>query len=591
MQIKVLDNMQINVLGIMNNDLPDAIKYENDEFHEYLMRGSYLYSFSVKKYKNNSINNDLDILKVGNHISFKYNDEKRIMKIMTLNDNISSMSFTCVDVTLELISEDTPKYTAITSMSLIEYFNLFTLQYGNIVIGINEVYLEKRKLVWDSTQTKIERLLSIVTQFDAECEFKFDFYNTGALKNIIVNIYKKNNGYDIQGVGQYKSDIILTVGKDIENIERKVDITNLFTAISATGKNGLTVNGISLSETNDDGVEEFYLRYGDSIAFAPLARDMFPANIANAGTNGDTWILRNFETEYETVADLGAYMMRTLKQFAYPVVEYTIDVSSNLNWKQYDIHVGDTIKIIDMRFGTQPLLLKVRVKEIVSSFENPGVGKLVLSNFVELKSKVSSDMYILMDKLINDKTPYLSTISSTGSTIFKELTDKNTLSVSLSKSNESITQDATITYKWYINDILINTDPTLLVNYNVLDKDTNLIIVDIFKDDLKISTSQISLSKIADGISPINLFIKSSNGYQFKNNVINTTFTAILYQNNKEIDHDGTKFAYVWSKTNADGTADTAWNLAHQTSQKSITITNSDVWQRATFNCTAEPLN
>ena len=47
----------------------------------------------------------------------------------------------------------------------------------------------------------------------------------------------------------------------------------------------------------------------------------------------------------------------------------------------------------------------------------------------------------------------------------------------------------------------------------------------------------------------------------------------------------------VWSKTNSDGTADTAWNLAHQTSQKSITITNSDVQQRATFDCTAEPLN
>jgi hypothetical protein len=94
-----------------------------------------------------------------------------------------------------------------------------------------------------------------------------------------------------------------------------------------------------------------------------------------------------------------------------------------------------------------------------------------------------------------------------------------------------------------------------------------------------------------DGISPINLVIDSSNGYQFKNNIINTTFTAILYQNNKEIDSDGTKFAYVWSKTNADGTADTAWDLAHQTSQKSITITNSDVLRRATFDCTAESLN
>ncbi|ARM66776.1 tail protein [Lactococcus phage AM4] len=94
-----------------------------------------------------------------------------------------------------------------------------------------------------------------------------------------------------------------------------------------------------------------------------------------------------------------------------------------------------------------------------------------------------------------------------------------------------------------------------------------------------------------DGISPINLIIESSNGSQFKNNIINTTFTARLYQDNKEIDKDGTKYAYVWSKVNSDGTPDTAWNLAHQTSQKSITITSSDIWKKATFNCTAEPLN
>ncbi|MCT0080079.1 hypothetical protein EFK95_11110, partial [Lactococcus lactis subsp. lactis] len=106
-----------------------------------------------------------------------------------------------------------------------------------------------------------------------------------------------------------------------------------------------------------------------------------------------------------------------------------------------------------------------------------------------------------------------------------------------------------------------------------------------------VASQSVTITNVDDGTSPINLVIESSNGYQFKNNVINTTFTAILYQNNKEIDSDGTNFAYVWSKTKSDGTVDTAWNLAHQTSQKSITITNSDVWQRATFDCTAEPLN
>lgn len=93
------------------------------------------------------------------------------------------------------------------------------------------------------------------------------------------------------------------------------------------------------------------------------------------------------------------------------------------------------------------------------------------------------------------------------------------------------------------------------------------------------------------GVSPINLVIESSNGYQFKNGIINTTLTARLYQNNEEIDKDGTQYAYVWSKTNADGTEDTAWNLTHQASQKTITVTYDDVRQRATFDCMAESLN
>lgn len=114
---------------------------------------------------------------------------------------------------------------------------------------------------------------------------------------------------------------------------------------------------------------------------------------------------------------------------------------------------------------------------------------------------------------------------------------------------------------------------------------------DKVSDSVKPSDYTWSLIRGNDGVSPINLIIESSNGSQFKNNIINTTFTARLYQDNKEIDSDGTKFAYIWSKINSDGTADTAWNLAHQASQKSITITNSDIWQKATFNCTAEPLN
>lgn len=139
---------------------------------------------------------------------------------------------------------------------------------------------------------------------------------------------------------------------------------------------------------------------------------------------------------------------------------------------------------------------------------------------------------------------------------------------------------------WFpsVSEVKTSDYPSYIGTYS----DTN---VDGSTDPSKYTWTVFKGSDGQNGISPINLVIDSSNGYQFKNNIINTTFTAVLYQDNKEIDIDGTKFAYVWSKTNSDGTADTAWNLAHRTSQKSITITNSDVQQRATFDCTAESLN
>lgn len=97
--------------------------------------------------------------------------------------------------------------------------------------------------------------------------------------------------------------------------------------------------------------------------------------------------------------------------------------------------------------------------------------------------------------------------------------------------------------------------------------------------------------KREDGISPINVVILSSNGYQFKNGNINSSLKAILYQNNREIDPDGKLYSYVWSKVGIDGKQDVAWNLAHSFSSKQLNITAEDIWQKATFNCMVEPLN
>ncbi|HFI0000934.1 TPA: phage tail spike protein [Streptococcus suis] len=94
----------------------------------------------------------------------------------------------------------------------------------------------------------------------------------------------------------------------------------------------------------------------------------------------------------------------------------------------------------------------------------------------------------------------------------------------------------------------------------------------------------------ADGKSPILMIIKTSNGNLFKNNLINTVLTATLWRGGEEIDTDGSRFSYIWTKTDADGNADTLWNQAHTYSSKSITITQQDVFRRAQFECAIEPI-
>ena len=93
-----------------------------------------------------------------------------------------------------------------------------------------------------------------------------------------------------------------------------------------------------------------------------------------------------------------------------------------------------------------------------------------------------------------------------------------------------------------------------------------------------------------DGKSPVLLVIRSSNGNVFKNSNISSILTTTLWQDDKEIDIDGTAFVYIWSKIDGDGNIDEAWNITHSNSQKSITITNRDVYRRSTFTCDVTPI-
>ena len=622
MQLSIHD-AHMNRIGVINNAMPRALHYSNDVWHEYLAEASSTYEFKVDK-----TNPAYAMITSNNYISFTTNDNDYVFRILKRKETDTDVTFTCGFMNLEL-TETVNVFNNTTSHSLLWYLidPSGPLRLGNNAIEIgsnpfadsnNTKY--NKVITFTEKQTKLARILYIMEQWGAEVEFITDMYNDGSFHSLILNIY--NPSTDAGKLGTIRNDIILRYGTNINGVTREENGETIINAIGMTDENGkYNWNSIELKDYNDQGQLEFYKNSGTgNLMYAPISVALFPSTVANS--NLEQWNRHDFSIKAKSSQDMVDYALKMFKLYAYPQVTYTVDSGaiyemsqsgnnmsrlfhskshmsatdgSNYKTLVQPLKIGDIVMIQDMSFdpANNGLYLQARVTERITSWTDPSQNKYVFSNFKLMKSKIQDGLLGKMQDLINQTAPYTLEIATTDSLIFKKANDSATLTANLKKQGGLATADS---YVWYQDmtdmSVPISTTQTLTVSIDSLpNTDTSVFTVQAIVDDTIVDTSQVTISKVYDGVSPINLVIESSNGYQFKNNVINTTFTAILYQNNKEIDSDSTKFSYVWSKTNSDGTADTAWNLAHKSSQKSITISNSDVFQRATFNCTAELRN
>ena len=597
--------MIINVLNkdlvpvtFIDNDIPGLPSYYKDTLIDYLSLGTSSFEFTILKMKNNIVQDYVRFLNSKTSFSFEKNG-KQYAVFPAGSDGYyetdEEITYKCLSLDRELSLEYVDKFDNSLSHTLqwyIDYFGL--LSNSQIVIGENAVSSYTRVIKYDSQDTKLNRLISLINNFDAEFEFITKLTDSGTVDKIILNIVKKRDDDGNNGIGEIRDDIELIYGKNVKGIERTYNF-EFFNASTVTGKDGLTWKSSEFSYTNADGVEEFYKRAGDNTAYAPLSAQQYPAYLRK--DYSDIWLRKNFETEYTTAKQMWGYIVQQFKSYAYPQITYKVKTSSTLVTQTLNgrppIQIGDTVTIEDDNFSNEQgdfgLILRARATEIKSSDSNPETNEITFENFIELQNDLSDDLMTQVNQLVDAATPYRAELSTTNGTQFKNGTGSTTLSAHIFKGSAT-TETVADSYEWSKDGTVVAPTQTITVDASGVANKA----VYSFKATVggKVVASQsVTITNVDDGTSPINLVIDSSNGYQFKNNIINTTFTAILYQNNKEIDSEGTKFAYIWSKTNADGTVDTAWNLAHQTSHKSITITNSDVWRRATFDCTAEPLN
>ena len=469
MEVVIHDN-KLNTVAILKNEIDGLPSFFNDNWHRYLKQGAETFSFSVNKFKNNALQNYVRFINEQAYISFTYDGFDHLFGVEHISENDFQIDITCASLNLELRNEPSSALANTSSHNIQWYFDQMGLIANTqITIGINEVKDLTRVISYDGEESKLSRLISLISNFDAEFEFLTNLNDDGTLNSIVLNIYKENDGVNCQGVGTKRDDVNLIYGKNISGITREGDLTQLFNASTVTGSDGLSWQSAEFSFTNDNGQEEFYKRKGDNIDYAPFSSLMFPSQLMK--NKWDVWITKNFTTDYKNVNDMWGYMVKQFKQYAYPVVTYEVLANSNLVMQSLGagspLSIGDSVEIKDDNFidsdSNVGLILSARVSEIEISFSNPSNNKITFSNYTKLKNEESADIQSIVSQLVDEATPYRSLIETTNGTQFKNGTGSTVLTARIYKGS-SDTETVADSYVWTKDGNAIATTQAITVN-------------------------------------------------------------------------------------------------------------------------------
>ena len=502
---------------------------------------------------------DIDTIRTGCKLAFIYKERAYWLNIMDLSKKGYKVEITAYSLGLELNQEERGAHKPANAMSFAEYLAYYDPEHA-LELGVNEVADKRIKLEWTGTDTILARLFSIANSFDAELEFTVELNQDYSLKRQVLNVYKKGN------LGSNRAASPIRVGRGLKVINYSDNLKELRTAVRATGKDGLTIDGLNKKVYDDDG-NLLYYSSGMTV-YAPQSRDKYPSV---GKKSNDNWIIKELgETEYSTKEALWGYMLGELKKICVPEITYDIEGA-------VDGDVGDTRTLIDDVHYDPPLYVQGRISELTEDLITGKVTKSTLTNFERKYSQVASELLKQVEQLANDAAPYTIRLNSDNGLTFKNYDGQTTIDARLEKAGK----DVDCSWQWKIEDEVISNQQSLSINANDFNEKA-VVVVTAFVNNKEVAKTEATLINL---VEPIELQVRASNGNVFKNGVVSTSLTAMLWRGDKEIDKDGTEFSYVWKKINSDETPDEHWNQSHSYSQKSIRITEADVFRRATFSC------
>lgn len=419
------------VCAFLDNKSKKALHYYDDELVEYLKGTASTLTLTAT-----ARHPDSQYLVEGNKLAFKYRDRDYYMNIMHVERDEYEVTVEAYSLSFELLNEQRGSYSAAEAMSFTEYMSVFDPEH-TVTLGINEVTDKSITHSWEGEDTILARIFSLATVFSAEVEFLPELNDNYSLKRIVMNVYKEHSD-TAQGVGQRRSDLTLRYGKDISGITKISDITELYTAITPVGRDGLTVASLDKTEYDADGNVEYRSPLNSTHIYAVQARDRFPSNLM--ANENERYIGVNWEYDTDNVNTLYGQALAQLKKNCVPKISYEVD-------GYFDTNIGDTVTIADESFNPV-LYLEARVTEQHRSFTDPTQNKTTFDNFKELQSEIDSSLLARVEELIAQGKTYTAMISTNNGIVFKNGVGETTMTAHVRDSvGEELAENFVI--HWY----------------------------------------------------------------------------------------------------------------------------------------------
>lgn len=490
MQIWIHDKNMRKVCAL-NNNVPGMLPYSNSQWHPYLEYSTSTFDFTIPKIVNGKLHEDVKYIKDDMFVSFYYDNSYQVFYVSQLIENDTSFQVTCNNTNLELAQEQSVALKSNGAQNIAWYLeHLEILGFTNLEIGVNEVSDKTRTLEFEPQDTKLAQLHSLMSKFDAEFAFRTELNRDGTIKRFVIDIYQIPDE-NHHGIGKARGDVVLHYQNELKGVQVSSDKTQLFNVGVFTGADGVNLESVEFEEKNELGQVEFYSRRGSSYVFAPLSRERYPSTMNP--NNADNWTRKDFQTEYKDVNSLKGYALRTIKQYAYPLLTYTVDVHSSFMENYKDINLGDTVKIINNNFRGG-LALEARVTEMVVSFDMSLNNSVVFSNYRKIVNKPSNDLQQRIDEIAARALPYRVEITTTNGTVFKNGVGRSTVRPILKQGDKTVNA----TWRFVIDGVIKYVGMTYDMVASQITQPTALT-VSAWVDNKEVASEEVTFLNVSDG--------------------------------------------------------------------------------------------